>query len=73
MQGHQLASGPADLRVGKVVFVEGLKDNHLIARDCECEERGHHRLRCAAGYGDLSLGVGADTVVVRRFIRNRLP
>jgi hypothetical protein len=52
-------------RVGSVVFVERLEDDHLVARIHQREQRGDHRLGGAAGDGDLPLGIRLQPVPLR--------
>lgn len=58
--------GAGEDRIGAVVLVERVEDDHLIAGVDQGEEDGGHGLRGAARHGDLLVGV--DRVVVHAVV-----
>ena len=66
---HVSGFSAADDRVGAVVFVEGFKNDHFIARIDDGHQRVDHAFRGAAAHRDLTLGVDLDAQESLRLVR----
>ncbi len=56
------ANGPAEERVGPVILVERLEDDHFVTRIEQREHARDHTLGCSAAHGDLALGINFELI-----------
>ena len=63
VERHEHRRRAGENRVGAVVLVERLEDDHFVARIDQRHEHGRHRFRRAAGHRHLAIGIDfhADT------------
>ena len=62
--GHVDRHGSAQKRVTIVILVEGLEDDHFVARIHDGQEHRHHRLRGSARHGNVGFRVHIHPVPV---------
>ena len=72
MQRDVARRGAREDRVGPVVLVERLEDDHLVARVDDRRHRRHHRFGRAAADRDLLVGDHLDAVAAGERLRDRL-
>ena len=70
--GTNRGVGAGQDAVGPVVLVERLRQDHLVARIDQREQRDQHRLGAAAGDGDLGLGIDPQSQVPIGMLGDRL-
>ena len=65
MQLDELALRAAEQRIGAVVFVIRLEDDHFVAGIGDGQQRRDHAFGGAAADGDFALGIEFEAVVSR--------
>ena len=71
-QRHEPRHRARENRVGPVVLVERLEDDHLVAGIDDAEHRRDHRLGRAAADGDLRVGIDRHAVPAREVVGDRV-
>ena len=73
LERHEDRLGPRDDAPGPVVLVEGLEDDHLVARIEHREQGGQHGLGGAAADRDVAVGLDLHAVELAVLLGDGLP
>ena len=67
-QLHEARRGAGEKRVGTVILVKRLEDDHFVAGIDDGHHRGHHGFGGAAANGDFALGIDANALGAFEFL-----
>ena len=72
MQLHEARRRAGKNRVGTVIFVERLEDDHFIAGIDDGHHRRHHRFRRTAANRDFAFRIDGDALRALEFLSDRV-